>query len=275
MRMRLAIAVIAAAVFSGGCAGWFSRQKLQDLEVRVAELETANAELRRQVDELNTRWQMLQARSSATPPAVAASAGAPMAPAPSAPPPSPQLEVIKLKPKNPAGPKAFTSWPEQPTLRTSNGKVISLPKSASAPMDEEKPSAALGTSANRKARGFDQYQEALKLYGEKRYPEAIVKFQELIADPLAADLHDNMRYWLGECYYDLGEYEQAIKEFTKLADDYPESDKAPDGLFKAGLSYQELGQEEKALATLRELVILYPFSDAARLAEAKIEEWTR
>jgi len=273
MRMWQATAVAAVAIFGGSCAGVSGSRQLKDLEVRVAELETSNAELRRQLEELNTRLQMLQARTSVTAPAVAATAPSPdAAPAPASPAAAPQLEVIKLRPKRPAGPKTFTSWPEQPVLRTADGRVLTIPQSDQAAAGEEKAEAPAPVKPGDQS--YAKYQDALQLYGDKRYAEAIVKFQELTGDSLAASLHDNAYYWLGECYYDLGEYEKAVEEFSKLANDYPESDKAPDGLYKAGLSYQELGQAEKALATLREVVILYPFSDSARLAEAKIEEWT-
>jgi len=293
MRMWKVTAVAAAAVMpclmTVGCAGVSSGGKVTDLETRVSALEASNAELRRQLDEVNTRLQMLQARISIAPPAVSSSAALPSNPAPAAAPriptTPPKLEVVKLKPAAPvaaatkaapATPKPLSVWPQQPVFRTADGKVISLPKATEpAPEPGESAAAAPATPVKPGDKSFVTYQDAMQLYDDKKYAEAIVKFQQITEDAKAAQLHDNARYWMGECYYAQNDYQKAVEEFIKLANDYPESDKAPGALYKAGLAYEELDQKEAALETLREVVVLYPFSDSARLAEEKIKEWSR
>jgi len=277
MKTRKWMAVAMGAMLGINCAGGLSGRRAQDLELRVRELETTNAELRLQVQELNTRLQMLQARQGAVAaPAVAATdaaAGPPSAPlSPAA---APQdLEVVKLRPPAPAatprGPQLLTPWPDQPVLRTADGKIIVLPESQNPPADASPASANASSSGN-----DDAFEEALQVYGEKNYAEAIVKFQQIIEDSSAAAFHDRSFFWLGECYFELGEYEKAADEYGRLTEQFPESEKAPEALYKTGLSYYELGREEKALETIQEVVILYPFSDSAKLAEEKIKEWTR
>jgi tol-pal system protein YbgF len=285
------VSVAAAAFMLGlgaaGCAGVSPGRKATDLETRISELEAANAELRRQFDEVNTRLQMLQARTSIAPPAVSSSAALP----PGNRDTPPNLEIVKLKPAAPAPaathapasthaptvtPKPLSSWPQQPVFKTANGKTISLPKAAEpAPEPGATPAAAPAAPLKPGDQSFATYQDAMQLYDDKKYPEALVKFQQLSEDPKTGDLHDNARYWMGECYLAQSDFQKAVEEFVKLANDFPESDKAPDALYQAGLAYEELNQREPALETLREVVVLYPFSDSARLAEAKIKEWSR
>jgi len=282
-KITVAAAGIMPCMMALGCAGVAPSRKVTDLETRVAELETSNAELRRQFEEVNTRLQMLQARASVAPPVVSASTPPPLpAPAAGAAAPVPNLGTVKLKAPAAVNPKPLTSWPQQPVFRTANGKAISLPK-ATEPAPEPGESAAApappaGPAASPLKPGeksFASYQDAMQLYDDRKYAEALVKFQQITEDPKAGDLHDNARYWMGECYYAQNDFPKAVEEFIKLANDYPESDKAPDALYKAGLAYEEMNQREAALETLREVVVLYPFSDSARLAEAKIKEWSR
>ena len=283
-RGTVAAAAVMSCMMVLGCAGEWQNRKVTDLETRVSELEASNAELRRQLEEVNTRIQMLQARASVAAPAVSSSALPPppapaAAKAPGRAAPAPNLEVVKLKPASPTNPKPLSAWPQQPVFRTADGKAISLPK-ATEPAPEPGESAAASAPPVKsgdpaKTRGFAAYQEAMQLFDDRKYAEALVKFQQISEDPKAADLHDNARYWMGECYYAQNDFQKAVEEFIKLANDYPESDKAPDALYKAGLAYDELNQREAAMETLREVVVLYPFSDSARLAEAKIKEWSR
>ncbi len=288
-----AAAAVLPCMMMVGCGGVAQSGKVTDLETRVSELEASNAELQRQLNEVNTRLQMLQARVSVAAPAVSSSATPPANAASN----FPNLEVFKLKPAAPAAspapaapakpaasaaPKSLTAWPQQPVFRTASGKSISLPKAtepAPEPGGESAPPPAAAAPAkpgdSAKAQGAAVFQDAMQLFDDKKYAEALVKFQQVTEDAKAADLHDNARYWMGECYYVQGDFQAAVEEFIRLANDYPESDKAPEALYKGGLAYEELNQREAALETLREVVVLYPFSDSARLAEEKIKEWSR
>ncbi|MDZ7262987.1 MAG: tetratricopeptide repeat protein [candidate division KSB1 bacterium] len=117
-------------------------------------------------------------------------------------------------------------------------------------------------SAARAATGNfrDDYQAALAEYNSRNYKVAIQMFEELLAREPANSLSDNCRYWIGECYYGLGNFNQAIIEFTKVFS-YNRSNKADAAQLKLGLCYWRLGNQERARQEFERLISDYPKSE--------------
>ncbi len=117
------------------------------------------------------------------------------------------------------------------------------------------------------------YQAALQEYYNHNYKTAIKMFEQLLAIDSSNSLADNCRYWIGECYYGLGNYDQAIIEFTKVFS-YPKSNKMADAQLKLGLCYWKLGDRARAADEFERLINDYPDSeyvDKAREFLAKIQ----
>ncbi|MBN1560746.1 tetratricopeptide repeat protein [candidate division KSB1 bacterium] len=112
-----------------------------------------------------------------------------------------------------------------------------------------------------------RYDEALRLYYNRRYNEAIVAFDQLLASGETNSLSDNCQYWKGECYYGLGNYGQAILEFQKVFS-FPNSNKFDDAQLKLGLCYMQMNNYERARIEFDKLLREYPSSEYASRAQS-------
>jgi len=120
---------------------------------------------------------------------------------------------------------------------------------------------AAGSQAARGSGSYsDRYQYALSLYQSRKYRDAIQVFSSLLAEDSNNKLADNCQYWIGECYYSMGNYTQAVAEFEKVFA-YSKSNKADDALLKLGLTYLKLGDRVSAKTQFQQLISSYPNSE--------------
>ncbi len=135
------------------------------------------------------------------------------------------------------------------------------------------PETSLGEDANMTGNYKEDYQLALQAYYNRSYKQAIQMFDELLAINSSHSLSDNCRYWIGECYYGLGNFNQAIIEFTKISS-FSKSNKMDDSQLKLGLCFWRLGDSERAAQEFERLISDYPeseFVEKAREFLAKIQ----
>jgi len=132
--------------------------------------------------------------------------------------------------------------------------------------DTKEPQAA-ATAAAPDTKGKDSlYDQALKLFRDKKYKEAYSSFQTYIEKNPKADTVPNARFWVGDCLFNQGEYELAILEYQKVIADYPKHDKAPAALLKQGLAFEKLKDADTAKLVYQKLIEDYPKSDQADTA---------
>ncbi|NOZ61604.1 MAG: tetratricopeptide repeat protein [Calditrichaeota bacterium] len=141
-------------------------------------------------------------------------------------------------------------------------------------LETQKPAAASASGTPTISGNYKQdYQAALQEYYNRNYKTAIKMFEELLAIDSSNSLADNARYWIGECYYGLGNYDQAIIEFTKVFS-FTKSNKMADAQLKIGLCYFRLGDRARAAEEFERLINDYPDSEyvgKAREFLAKIQ----
>lgn len=115
------------------------------------------------------------------------------------------------------------------------------------------------------------YQAALDEVYDRNYSGAIDKFRRLLRQSVNDDLSDNAQYWIGECYYALGQYQVAITEFEKVFS-YDKNNKQDDAQFMIGMAYLKVGQRELAELELNTLLEFYSNSEYASRAETRLTE---
>ena len=115
------------------------------------------------------------------------------------------------------------------------------------------------------------YQAALELLRQGRYPQAEAAFTEFLAGFPDSELRDNAQYWLAETHYVNREFEKALGGFRAVIENYPNSGKLPDALLKAGFCEYELQRWDDARKSLQAVVDQFPDSTAARLASQRLE----
>lgn len=112
------------------------------------------------------------------------------------------------------------------------------------------------------------YQDMIR--GE--YEQAIFSFQNFLQKYPDSELADNAQYWIGECYYALGDTEKAISELEKVITNYPEGNKVPASLYKLGIIYLSKKNKAKAREYFQRVIKDYPNANEAQLAKEKLKE---
>lgn len=118
---------------------------------------------------------------------------------------------------------------------------------------------------------YDLYQSALRTFNSRAYQKSIEMFSTLIKDYPKGEYADNARFWIGECYYALGDYATAVTSFVHVFD-FKNSPKADDAQFKVGLSYLKMGQPAMAREELAKLIDRYPASEYIGRAKKYLSE---
>jgi tol-pal system protein YbgF len=116
------------------------------------------------------------------------------------------------------------------------------------------------------------YNRAFDALKAARYPEAIEGMRTFLAAHPQHPLADNAQYWLGQTYYLSRDYARAVEAFSAVGGRSPDRSKAPDALLKKGLSEVELKRNEDARRSFGELLQRYPESDAARTAADALQK---
>ena len=88
------------------------------------------------------------------------------------------------------------------------------------------------------------------------YDQAIVQLQALL-ETTNKDFESEIRYYLGESYFDKGEYQQAILEFLKvpyLITKKTKIDWTPNSYYMSAQSYEKMGKFDQALNMYQQII---------------------
>lgn len=114
------------------------------------------------------------------------------------------------------------------------------------------------------------YDAAYYDFTRGRYEVAIEGFEEFIKQFPESANADNARYWVGECYYSMGDLPRAETEFGRVLSEYPDGNKVPSAAYKLGMVRVAQGRTEDARAQFRQVVEKYPGTNEARLAADRL-----
>ncbi len=115
------------------------------------------------------------------------------------------------------------------------------------------------------------YQTAYNLIKIKKYNEAIIALQKMLAKYPSGQFAANAHYWLGELYSLTGENEQAASEFTAIIRQYPASPRVADAELKLGLINASLLKWSAAKSSFKKIINQYPGTPSARLAMEQLK----
>ena len=160
-----------------------------------------------------------------------------------------------------AKPSSFNSWQNDDPV--ANG--ISFEPGTAEILETSVPQPKQIHSRGRSGDFKSKYQYALSQYNLGNYQGALSVLSELLFSNTKNSLSDNCQFWIGECYYGLGNYNQAIVEFEKVFS-FPASNKGDDAQLKLGICYIKVGDRQQAQAELERLLSNYPDSEYIELA---------
>lgn len=111
------------------------------------------------------------------------------------------------------------------------------------------------------------YAKGLSSFNARQYQQALGIFQEFTRNFKTSGLMPNALFWIGECYYQLGDFANAALSYQEVIEKYPKSAKHPDALFKRGVAFMKLGNTGAAKLSFKEVIDKYP--DSAYASRAK------
>ena len=123
-------------------------------------------------------------------------------------------------------------------------------------------------------------ERAMRLFrrGDFRHAQVLLQRTTFEFAPGAPEMAQ-VRYYLAECYFQLGDYVQAAADFRKVADEFSTSEYAPLALLRAGDANLRLWHRpeldptygETALAVYQELAGRYPDTEGAARARPHVK----
>lgn len=240
-----------------------NKLELQSLETKVRELETRISALgdelanlpvskidehTQQIALLTERLRNLEEHMTRTP-------GVPV-----------KKEMDTFSPTALDSPVVATPAPSKKEAETAKTAPPAKVGPAAKPATAAKPAARKAPASEVEAQ---LYKKAFDLYYGRDYPQAILKFEEMLQKFPASTYADNCYYWVGECHFAIGNYAKAIAAFRKVFT-FPETEKADDAQLKLGYSYLRLGDRKQAAIEFKKVVSLYPDSEYTERAKEEL-----
>jgi len=116
-----------------------------------------------------------------------------------------------------------------------------------------------------------KYYNALSLFKENKYEEAIVQLKDLISDAEMEDKRkEEAQYLLARCLLNLQEYSKAIENLESLKLFEAEDSILEKVTFDLGLAYSRQGDKEKAILEFQEFIEKYPQSELINSAHFEL-----
>ena len=112
----------------------------------------------------------------------------------------------------------------------------------------------------------DLYKQALSLFEESRFAEALEIFSDIIISFPEGNFAPDAYFWSGELFLAQEMYEDAKLSYQNVADQFPNHQRSPDSLFKIAEIYRLQGQQDKAESTYNIVIENYPDTGASQLS---------
>ncbi len=112
------------------------------------------------------------------------------------------------------------------------------------------------------------YQQAVQaILAGGDFASARDSLQQFLREAPEHKLAVNATYWIGEAFYGEKKYENAILQFQDVIQKFPDHNKAAAAMLKQGLAFQALGDSQNSRVILQKLVETYPQAEEARKAK--------
>jgi tol-pal system protein YbgF len=118
------------------------------------------------------------------------------------------------------------------------------------------------------------YDDAITDYREKRYVNAIDKFEKFTKDYPQHIFASDAHFYLAESYFNDKKYEDAILAYETFLKKYPDNENTRKAMLKQAYAFIEIGDKKTAKVILERLIESFPKSNEAIQAEKKLSEIT-
>jgi TolA-binding protein len=114
----------------------------------------------------------------------------------------------------------------------------------------------------------EAYREALRMFMDRRYEDAIRGFEALLAAGIPDPLNDNCHYWMGESFFGLKRYSEALARFDEVLG-FEWSNKKDDSQIMIARCHARMGEAARARQEYQKLIDVYPASPYVELARRR------
>ncbi len=119
------------------------------------------------------------------------------------------------------------------------------------------------------------YERGVDLIQKNQFVQGREALEGFLRTNPSGALAVNAMYWIGEAYYGEKRYENAILQFQDVIQKHGEHPKAAAALLKQGITFDTLGDERNGRVILNRLIETFPMSEEAKKAREKLAEWDR
>ena len=114
------------------------------------------------------------------------------------------------------------------------------------------------------------FETAYGLYRAEKYPDAANAFSQFLQQYPQSVHEANVYYWMGNAYFLSKDYTNAVPAYRTLLDKHDDHPRAPDSMLNLAESQLLLKQKSNAKTTLKQLVTRFPGSDASDKAKKRL-----
>lgn len=265
IRRLFAIAPLCALT---ACATTGSAQssELTELKAEVRAMRETQARLEKRLERVELHASVRQSRASAAAREDSAPA-APAAPASSGSSYStPELAVVKLKPRNePAPPLPTRVEVVEPAPDDMEMFISSAPEGDSGPAAASEPREELDTAV------LDaEFEQAVAALRTGNVEGGVTRLQAFAEEHPRHPRADNALYFSGLGQMGLKDHASAVKSFERLIASYPAGDAVLDGMLRLAECRLRLNQKDDARALYTRILTQFPGTAAATQAEQRL-----
>lgn len=180
-----------------------------------------------------------------------------------------KVDDLALQTRKPGDDLALLKEDMERRLVGLDGRITTIEKGLA---DLQKQAAEMKAKAELPPTPEVLYQKALETYRGGNMTKAREEFAAFLEKHPKHELAANASYWLGESYYGEKRYDQAVLAFQEVIKNFPTKEKAPAALLKQGMAFKELGDAKSARFVYRKLIDEYPKAEETAKAKEKLKE---
>lgn len=180
-----------------------------------------------------------------------------------------KVDDLALQTRKPGDDLALLKEDMERRLAGLDGRITTIEKGLA---DLQKQAAEIKAKAELPPTPEVLYQKALETYRGGNMTKAREEFAAFLEKHPKHELAANASYWLGESYYGEKRYDQAVLAFQEVIKNFPTKEKAPAALLKQGMAFKELGDAKSARFVYRKLIDEYPKAEETAKAKEKLKE---